>query len=67
MAVFTIQGTWNDFFGPLIYLNKPDKFTLALGLAGFRDQAGYVGRGRQGRDRALHGDDGGIDAGHDSR
>jgi multiple sugar transport system permease protein len=43
IAVFTIQGTWNDFFGPLIYLNSPDKFTLALGLAGFRDQAGYVG------------------------
>ncbi len=43
IAVFTIQGSWNDFFGPLIYLNKPEKFTLALGLAGFRDQAGSVG------------------------
>ena len=30
------MGTWNDFMGPLIYLNSPEKRTLALGLASFR-------------------------------
>jgi len=33
VAVFQFLATWNDFFGPLIYLDDPDKFTLALGLA----------------------------------
>ena len=32
-AVFQFIGTWNDFFGPLIYLDDPEKFTLALALA----------------------------------
>ena len=26
---------WNDFLAPLIYLNSPEKFTLALGLQQF--------------------------------
>jgi multiple sugar transport system permease protein len=26
---------WNDFLAPLIYLNSPEKFTLALGLHQF--------------------------------
>ncbi len=33
VAVFQALWTWNDFFGPLIYLSDPDKFTVALGLA----------------------------------
>lgn len=36
VAIFTFLGTWNDFFGPLIYLNTPDNFTVAVGLASFR-------------------------------
>jgi ABC-type glycerol-3-phosphate transport system permease component len=32
VALFTFVGTWNDFFGPLIYLNSPDLATLTLGL-----------------------------------
>ena len=32
MLVFTFLGTWNDFFGPLLYLNSPEKATLTLGL-----------------------------------
>jgi multiple sugar transport system permease protein len=32
-AVFQFIGTWNDFFGPLIYLDDPEKFTVALALA----------------------------------
>jgi multiple sugar transport system permease protein len=41
LAVVTIiqtQHTWTDFFGPLIYLNSPDKFTLALGLYSLQSQ-----------------------------
>ena len=32
VLVFTFIGTWNDFFGPLLYLNSPEKATLTLGL-----------------------------------
>lgn len=38
IAVFTFLGGWNDFFGPLIYLNDPDKIPLALGLRAFQQQ-----------------------------
>jgi multiple sugar transport system permease protein len=31
VAVFSFVGHWSDFFGPLIYLNAPDKFTMVLG------------------------------------
>lgn len=30
MALFTFVTTWNDYFGPLIYLNSPQKYTLGL-------------------------------------
>ncbi len=33
VAVFTFLGTWNDFFGPLLYLDDPDDFTVAIALA----------------------------------
>ena len=36
VAIFAFLGTWNDFFGPLIYLNDSDKFTVALGLQMFQ-------------------------------
>ncbi len=36
VAIFTFMGSWNDFFGPLIYLNSPDNLTVAVGLATFR-------------------------------
>jgi len=32
VAIFTFMGEWNDFFAPLIYLNTPDKWTLALAI-----------------------------------
>lgn len=38
VAVFTLLTTWNDFFGPLIYLSDPDKYPLSLGLYSFRAQ-----------------------------
>jgi len=40
LAIFTFMGTWNDFLGPLIYLNNDDLFTLALGLRSFQMQHG---------------------------
>ncbi|AEE95970.1 carbohydrate ABC transporter permease [Mahella australiensis] len=40
VAIFTFMGVWNDFVGPLIYLNDTDKFTLALGLRSFQMQYG---------------------------
>ena len=38
ITVFAILANWNDFMGPLIYMNKPYMRTLALGLQYFRDQ-----------------------------
>jgi multiple sugar transport system permease protein len=31
-ALFQFLGTWNDFFGPLLYINDPEKYTVAYGL-----------------------------------
>ncbi len=36
IAIFTFLGAWNDFFGPLIYLNSKEKATIALGVYYFR-------------------------------
>ena len=36
VALLTVLGIWNDFFGPFIYLTNPDNYTLALGLNIFR-------------------------------
>jgi len=33
LGVFTFMGTWNDFLGPLIYINTQSKMTITLGLA----------------------------------
>lgn len=32
IAIFTFMGTWNDFMGPLIYLNDQRLYPLSLGL-----------------------------------
>lgn len=34
-ALFQFLGTWNDFFGPLLYVSDPSKYTLAYGLQQF--------------------------------
>jgi ABC-type glycerol-3-phosphate transport system permease component len=39
VVIFVFNGTWNEFLLPLIYLNSPDKFTLALGLRMFQGEA----------------------------
>lgn len=38
VGVFAFMFTWNDFFGPLIYLSDNRKYTLALGLRAFMGQ-----------------------------
>lgn len=35
VALFSFLNTWNDFMGPLVYLNTEDKYTVALGLQQF--------------------------------
>jgi len=37
VVIFQFLYSWNDFLEPLIYLSDPDKYTVALGLASFRD------------------------------
>ena len=40
LAIFSFLATWNDFMGPLIYLQSIDKRTLAIGLAMFSNMYG---------------------------
>jgi multiple sugar transport system permease protein len=40
VALFSFMGVWNNFLGPLIYLQRPDQYTLALGLQAFQSQQG---------------------------
>jgi ABC-type glycerol-3-phosphate transport system permease component len=40
VAIYTFLAAWNDFLGPLIYLNSPENRTLALALNAFRGQYG---------------------------
>ena len=32
IMIGVFNGTWNDFMGPLMYLRKPETYTLALGV-----------------------------------
>jgi multiple sugar transport system permease protein len=45
VAILTFMGSWNDFFGPLLYLNSPELWTVQLGLLQF--QAGVPGENAQ--------------------
>jgi ABC-type glycerol-3-phosphate transport system permease component len=38
IAILTFKDTWNDFLNPLLYLNEPTKYTVAVGLAYFNGQ-----------------------------
>lgn len=40
VALFHFLHVWNDFLGPLIFLNHRDQFTLALGLQLYQTKAG---------------------------
>jgi multiple sugar transport system permease protein len=40
VALFAFMAIWNDYLGPLVYLQRPEQFTLALGLQNFQSKAG---------------------------
>jgi ABC-type glycerol-3-phosphate transport system permease component len=40
VAISVFNITWNDFFGPLIYLHSRDKYVISQGLQAFQTQAG---------------------------
>jgi multiple sugar transport system permease protein len=46
VAIFSFQSHWNDFFGPLIYINKEEMRTLALGLYYFKAYQGVTNWGQ---------------------
>ena len=40
VSLFTFMAAWNNFLGPLIYLQHPSQYTLALGLQVFQSSHG---------------------------
>jgi ABC-type glycerol-3-phosphate transport system permease component len=40
IAIFSFQGAWEDFMGPLLYLSSEENYTLQLGLRQFEFAAG---------------------------
>jgi multiple sugar transport system permease protein len=45
-AIFSFLWTWNDFFGPLIYLNDVQNYTVPLALRAFIDTTGQSAWGQ---------------------
>jgi multiple sugar transport system permease protein len=39
-ALFSFMWAWNNFLGPLLFLQRPDQYTLALGLQAFQSAQG---------------------------
>ena len=42
VAVFSFMGAWNDFMGPLLYVNNKMSYTLSFGLRTFQMQSGTM-------------------------
>jgi multiple sugar transport system permease protein len=40
VALFTFMASWNDFLGPLVYIQNEDQYTLSLGLQAFQSAHG---------------------------
>lgn len=40
VGIFTFQATWNDFYGPLIFLTGRENYTLVIGMNLFYSQFG---------------------------
>ncbi|GGH84788.1 multiple sugar transport system permease protein [Pullulanibacillus pueri] len=38
VAIFSFNGAWNDFLGPLLYVNSEKLYTLQIGLSVFKGQ-----------------------------
>ncbi len=39
-AIYSFLAAWNEYLGPLVYLNSPRHYTLSLALAGFKGEYG---------------------------
>ncbi len=44
-AIFSFYWTWNDFMGPLVYLNSPEKYTVSVALRAFSDPSAVTNWG----------------------
>ncbi|MEM7532818.1 MAG: carbohydrate ABC transporter permease [Chloroflexota bacterium] len=42
VALFQFIGSWNDYFGPLIYLNDTALYTISLGIANMQNSYGFM-------------------------
>ncbi len=42
VALLQFIGSWNDFVGPLIFINQPHMYTLSLGVYMFQSQHGQT-------------------------
>ncbi|HEX4055202.1 MAG TPA: carbohydrate ABC transporter permease [Tepidisphaeraceae bacterium] len=40
VALFSFMYVWNDYLAPLVYIQRPDQYTLALGLEAFQNKQG---------------------------
>ena len=38
VGIFELMYWWNEFFTPLIYLNRPERMTISIGLRFFQDR-----------------------------
>jgi multiple sugar transport system permease protein len=41
VSIFAALHAWNDYLGPLLFLQDPSKYTLAIGLTFFQSQSQY--------------------------
>jgi multiple sugar transport system permease protein len=44
LGIFTFLGSWNNFFGPLLYLRSWEKFTYPIAIVNL---SGYMGQGNR--------------------
>jgi len=43
VGLFTFMGAWNDYMGPLIYINHSELYPISMGLASFSSTLNQVG------------------------
>ena len=44
-AIFSFYWTWDDFLTPLVYLNRPELYTVSVALRSFSDEGGLTNWG----------------------
>ncbi len=42
VALFQFIGSWNDYFGPLIYLSDKARYTISIGIANMQSTYGFM-------------------------